>query len=347
MRTSLRLMTITFVISLLLVACGGEPEPETFTVGIIVTRPGSDPISEGFISGMTEAGYIEGENITYIREQTTNEIEDIEAIVERLKEQNVDLILSRGTTLSVNLRGVMEETDAPVVFVPVHDPVRLGLVESITHPGANFTGVFSSRLTDKRLEWFLKVSPDTSHIFAITATDDANIIEEAEVLKEAADEQGVTLIMVEANSPEDIPTLLNDIPDEVDAIYILPASLFHTYLPLYIEVALEHRLPLMASQGIENGTLLSFGTDELGFGLQASRMAEQILQGVPPSDIPVEEADAFLTINVQTANTIGLDIPSEVLDQADTIVRETIFIDEFEVEADHGHGHANEQDHGD
>ncbi|MBN1584041.1 MAG: sugar ABC transporter substrate-binding protein, partial [Anaerolineae bacterium] len=135
----LRLLGIFFIITgLLLAACGSRPK--TYTIGVINIVPALDATLEGFKEGMIELGYIEGENITYIYEGATVEMDKIDAVAQSLVAAEVDLILSLTTPASRAAQRATTGTDIPVVFVPVTDPVGAGLVASLRQPGGNMTG---------------------------------------------------------------------------------------------------------------------------------------------------------------------------------------------------------------
>ena len=111
-------------------------------------------------------------------------------------------------------------------------------------------------------------------------------------------------------------------PANVDAILMLPSGFFTSLAPKFVEASIERKLPVLSiARQCEQGVLISYGHDYRPIGKQGARLAEQILKGTPPSDLPVESPDWYLCINLQTAQAIGLDIPDDILQQADTIIR--------------------------
>ena len=306
------------VLSLLLMNCNGGPK--TYTIGVVNLAPGLDAVMEGFKEGMAELGYTEGENVTYIYEGATNSIDTLNAVAQDLVQANVDLILSITTPATLAAQRATANTDIPVVFVPVTDPVGAGLVDSLRNPGGNITGITFGAQEARRLEWLIQVVPTIEEIYIPYNPEDRSAALALETVSEAAAALGVELIMHEARNDEEITTAVENTPGEADAIFLLPDSLLGGRATEF--VALE--LPTSgANPGDLNvhGVLTSYGIEQSSSGKQAARLADQILQGARPADLPVEMADFYLAINLKTAKAIGLDVPYEILQQADIIVR--------------------------
>jgi putative ABC transport system substrate-binding protein len=311
---------IVFIITgLLLADCGDRPK----TVGVINFISTLDITVEGFKEGMAEFGYIEGENITYLYEGATNRIDTLDSVAQRLVEAHVDLILSISTPATLAAQRATADTGIPVVFVPVTDPVGAGIVKSLRRPGGNITGVTFGIQEGPRLEWLVHIAPTIEDIYIPYNPEDRSAVLALEVANAAAAKLGVKLIARKVRNLEEITAAIEDIPDEADAIFILPDSLVSARLDELIEAANTRKLPTSGPNNvlIEVGVLTVYGVREEATAKQAARLADQILSGIKPADLPVETAEPYFTINLKTAEAIGLDIPDEVLLQADTIIR--------------------------
>ena len=142
--------------------------------------------------------------------------------------------------------------------------------------------------------------------------------------REATTELGVELIAREVRNPEEVIAAIEHIPEEADAIFLLPDSLVSTRLSDLLKAADELQLPTSGANTEDvktHGVLISYAMEQISAGKQAARLADQIFQGVKPADLPIEMAEFYLAINLKTAETIGLNIPDEILLQADTIIR--------------------------
>lgn len=310
------------VLSLVLTACGGA-KPKTYTIGVVSPSANLVYVVENFKAGLTELGYVEGENITYIYEGPIS-TDELDATVQSLVKAKVDLILAVTTPATLAAKKATEGTNIPVVFIPVTDPVGAGVVASLTKPGGNLTGVTYTTQEGRRLEWLLQVAPTIKQVYIVYNSKDQSPVLALKMVSESAAKLGIELITREASTPEEIKAAFQDTPKEVDAIFVLPDTTVYAQRAEWLKLALERKLPTSGPNvtTVNDGVLTAYGVD-LGIAAkqQAARLANQILQGVKPADLPVEIANYFTAINLQTAQAIGLDVPDDVLRQADTIVR--------------------------
>jgi putative ABC transport system substrate-binding protein len=322
LRKGWRIFLGIIVLSLLLAACGDDQK--TYTIGVINLSPSLDDIVEAFKEGMTELGYIESENVTYVYEGSVG-VDKLDEVAQSLVEADVDLILSLTTPATKAVQQATAGTNIPVVFIPVTDPVGAGIVDSLTNPGGNLTGVTYSTQEGQRLEWLLQVDPTIEQVYIVYNPQDQSPVLALEAVSETAAQLGVELITHEAGTPEEIAAAFENIPEEADAIFFLPDSVVNVRIADWLETATELKLPTSGSNTslvVEDGALTSYGIDlTISARQEAARLADQILRGIKPGDLPVEMAEFYLAINLKTAEAIGLDIPDDILLQADIIVR--------------------------
>jgi putative ABC transport system substrate-binding protein len=321
-RTRWMAVALLILAGLLLAAC--QPtQPKTVTIGVVNLAPVLNPIFDGFKTGMTEMGYIEGEDVTYIYEGPVGSIDKLEPAIQSLLDSDVDLILSISTPATQAAQRVTAGTDMPVVFVPLTDPVAAGVVQSLSQPGGNITGVTFGASEARRLEWLLKTVPNVKRIYVPYNPDDESPVIALARVSEAASKLGVELVLREARNSDEITAAIEAIPDDVDAIFLLPDSLMVSRASDFVAATLDLNLPFAVpgDEEVEAGALISYSMNFHASGEQAARLADQILKGTKPADLPVETTEFFLVINLQTAEAIGLDIPDQILRQADTIIR--------------------------
>jgi putative ABC transport system substrate-binding protein len=299
---------------------GGCSRSKVFKVGVAVTTPAMESYFEGFRAGMAELGYTEGKNLTYVYDGPSSE-QAIASVLEDLRRKKADLIFAVGEPAALQAQKTFAGTNVPVIFTPVLNAVELGLVKDVAMPGGNVTGVQLGDFTGKRLEWLKKIAPRTKRVFVPHEPAFRNLWIEG--LKQNAPALGIAIVVREVRSKEDLFVVLADLPKEVDAIFLPPDRLLLDNIDRIVTAAIDRNLPLEVTNNsqVKEGALLSFGTDRQAVGEQAARMADQVLKGVSPGEVPVETAEYFLTINLRTAESIGLDIPDSILQQADTIVR--------------------------
>lgn len=301
-----------------------DTSDKTYTIGVVNLGAALEPVLEGFKSYMEENGYVEGENVTYIYDGPVNEIPPLDAEAQKMVDADVDLILSLTTPASQATKRVTADNHIPVVFAPITDPVSTGLVESLANPSGNLTGVTFGPQVGLRMEWLLRIDPSIKRVWIPYNSDDASPIAALAILEDNASALDVEYETVVARNPDEISAAIENIPDDIDAIFLLPDTVNVSNVDQYIQAALEKDLPLSvpSKPAVEQGALISYSMDFVEVGKQAGRLGAQILEGAKPSDLPVEVSEFFLTINLHTADTIGLDISTEILRQANDIFRE-------------------------
>ena len=319
----IRIAILFIIASVLLTACDND-QTKSYTVGVINIVPDLDENVAGFKEGMAELGYIEGENLTFIYEGATVDFDKLDAVAQGLVAADVDLILSLSTPATKAVKQATAGTDLPVVFSAVMDPVGAGIVNSLRQPGGNITGVTFGVQEARRMEWLVRIAPTIEKIYIPYNPEDQSPVLALAAVSQVAVKLGVELITREIRYPEELKAAIENIPAEADAVFLLPDSLLSTRLPDLAEAATKLKLPVSgANVGVVKTfkVLTSYGFDRITAGKQAARLADQIFQGVNPADLPVETPEFYLAINLKVAEAIGLDIPDEILRQAEIIIR--------------------------
>jgi putative tryptophan/tyrosine transport system substrate-binding protein len=311
------------VISLLLTGCGGAPKAKTYTIGVLNFSPNLEVTVTSFKEGLTELGYVEGKNVTYIYEGPVS-ADKLDAVAQSLVKAKVNLILALTTPATKAAQKATAGTDIAVVFLPVTDPVGAGVVASLTKPGGNTTGVTYLTQEGKRLEWLLRVAPTIKQVYIVYNPKDQSPVLALKMVSETAAKLGVELITREASTPEQVEAAFKDIPKEADAIFLLPDSVINARVKDWFKLAVEHKLPTSGPNvaTVNDGALTAYGVDlAIAARKQAARLAHRIFQGDKPAGLPVEMADYFTAINLQIAQAIGLNVPDDIVRQANTVIR--------------------------
>lgn len=311
------------VFSLLLTACGGLTKPKTYTVGVILYTPTLEFTWTGFKQGMTDLGYIEGQNISYIYAGPIDNINKLDGVAQDLVKAKVDLILAISTPAAQAAKRATANTKIPVVFVPLTDPVGAGLVTSLTQPDGNITGVTFGIQEARRLEWLTRIAPATKRVYIIHNPDDTSANLALKMVTATAANLGLEIISREARTPDEVDAALAKLPENIDALYLVPDVKTEAKLADILAVTNSRRLPTSVAnvERVKEGALFTFAFKQDAAGRQAARLADQILRGIQPADLPVETTEFFLAINLKTAQAIGLVVPDDILSQADTIYR--------------------------
>jgi putative ABC transport system substrate-binding protein len=316
-------IVIVIVVGGLLWRARSTEQSKIQIVGVVNYSIGLVPVLEGLKARMVELGYVEGEDITYIYNGVIEEVEAIDSEIESLLAQEVDLLFVLGTPPALQAKQAVEGTDVPVIFSPVVNPVEEGVVDDIRRPGGNVTGVQATEFAPKALEFLLKIVPGTTKVYVPYNPEDRVSVTSIEPLKETASVLGVELVLGEVSTPEELSSVVEALPGDVRAIFLVAVPSIESNIAPMVEAAAERGIATGTVHPfyIKDGALYSYGGSLFAMGEQAARMVDQAFRGVAPADTPVEMAEGFLTINLPAVQAVGLDIPDDILQQADTIIR--------------------------
>jgi putative tryptophan/tyrosine transport system substrate-binding protein len=236
-----------------------------------------------------------------------------------------DVLIAPNTQTAVALKS--ETASIPIVFVSAGDPVGLGLVQSLSRPGGNITGLASTipGFSGKTIEILREMVPTASKIAVLA--NPGNPIHRllvAEELPPAAQKLGAALPIVEATTAEELDiAFASAATQHADTIIVLGDPLTFRYATQVAALAAKHRLPAiyLGRQFATNGGLISYGPDFADLFLRAGGYVDKILKGTKPSDLPVEQPTKFeLVINLKTAKALGLTVPPTLLARADEVI---------------------------
>ena len=298
--------------------------PQPYRIGVINFLPQMDALLDGFKEGMADAGYIEGEDIEFVYEGHAESLDHLGDIaIDLVENQNVDMLLSLSTASTKAAFTATRDNPVPVVFAPVTDPVGNGFVKSLSEPGGNLTGVTNGGSVAKRLDWLITLAPDLETLYIPYNSLDGSAVSAFAATQEAAAEFNITIIPYQIENDADVRASIRDMPTHVDGVMLMPDILAISRIEWYLEEVVARQIVFtgVSTSSAERGALMAFGLDFFDTGKQASRLADQIIQGTSPADLPVETAEFLLHINLKTANNIGLEISDEIIDQADEIIK--------------------------
>ena len=279
-----------------------------------------------FRKGLSEAGYVEGQNVAVAYRWAEGQNDRLPALAAELARQRVAVIATPGST-ATTLAAKAATATIPIVFSIGTDPVKLGLVASLNRPGGNATGIsdFGVEIAAKRLGLLHELLP-TATRFGVLVNPDNPYLTESFVteLQTAASAIERQIEVVTASTNGDIDTAFATlIKKRADALLISPDPLFVTRRVQLITLAVRHALPALYHRRElpEAGGLMSYGSDLSDQFRQTGVSVGRILKGEKPAEMPVQLPTRFeFVINLQTAKTIGIEIPATLLSLADEVI---------------------------
>lgn len=283
----------------------------------------SQNLVSAFRRGLRETGFVEGENVAIEWRSAEDHPDRLPALVAELIQRPVAVIV--GNVLSA-LAAKAATTTVPIVFATGADPIRDGLVASVNRPGGNVTGVvfISSVLGTKRLELLHQLVPKVSTIGMLVNPGSPNTDAEREDVQAAALAIGQKLIILDVHSVDGIEAAFATLVQRgAGAVYAGVGAFFNSHTDQVISLAARYALPTSYGRlnAVASGGLMSYATSQKEAYRQAGIYAGRILKGEKPGDLPVIQSTKFeLALNLKTAKTLGLEIPSPLLALATEII---------------------------
>jgi putative ABC transport system substrate-binding protein len=286
-----------------------------------------NPYWQAAVEGLRERGYIPGQNLVIECRWTEGQDAKAQTLAAELVRFNPDLIVAMTT---VNVRAAKQATSTiPIVMAGVIEPVRRGLVPSLTRPGGNVTGLTESlmEMEGKRLQFLKEAVPTASRVAQLISSERPLDKVFTEHLAEAARALGVTLQTYSfAGSEEFADAFTAMIKAGEEALFIVSTPIFEAgdRPKRIVELAAQNRLPAIypSRAFTDAGGLMAYNVDDNAVRRRISFYVDKILKGANPGDLPVEQPTKFvLTINLKTATALGLTIPPSLLIMADEVIK--------------------------
>jgi putative tryptophan/tyrosine transport system substrate-binding protein len=286
-------------------------------------RPGLPPNVEAFRRGLAEVGF---SDVTIDYLTTDGHNERLLAIAAEVVNRRPAAIFALGGATASAAKAATQTI--PIIFTAGADPVELGLVASLNHPGANLTGVagLGTEIATKRLELLHKAVPAKQSIALLTGPADApNNQVEARLMQSAARTLGLRLQVINVTADTEMaPIFATLLEQQIGAIVVVGSSvILLAKRDQILTLAARFALPTMFaySSQVRAGGLLSYGTDPIDVLRQAGVYTGRILKGEKPADLPVVQPTKFeFVINLRTAKALGFQIPADVLALADEVI---------------------------
>jgi putative tryptophan/tyrosine transport system substrate-binding protein len=279
----------------------------------------------GFRKGLSESGYVEGQNVTVEYHWLEGQYDRLPALLADLVRRQVAVIVTPGNVPS---RAAKAATAAiPIVFGVGEDPVQYGLVTSLARPGGNATGInfLVGEVTAKRLRLLHEAVPKAVRIAVLVNPGNVAVAEGTlRELQQAAPSMGLQIQVLNATTIGEIDAAFTKLAQEhPDALFVAADGLFASRRVQIVTLATRDRIPTI--YGIRDftaaGGLMSYGTDIVEMFRQLGLYTANTLKGAKPADLPVLQSSKFeFVINLTTAKALGLTIPPGVLSIADEVI---------------------------
>jgi len=281
----------------------------------------------GFRTGLGDFGFVEGQNVLIEYHWLEGQYDRVPALISELVRRRVSVIATPGNTPAA-LAAKAATSTIPIVFGVGDDPVSLGLVASLAHPGGNATGLnyFTAEAVPKRLGLLHELVSKAVRVAVLVnpgnlGTADAT----ARQVQDAARLIGLSVDILKASTSRDIEdAFATMVRDRTEALFVAGDGYFSSRRAQFATLSARHGIPASFAnrEYVESGGLMSYGTDAANRFRQVGAYTGQILKGAKPADLPVVQSTKFeFVINLGTARLLGLTIPETLLATADEVIQ--------------------------
>jgi len=321
-----RLIVIVMALGLFAAPLAAEAQHagKVWRIGVLGnSRTG--PEIGGLQQGLRERGYVEGTNLLVEWRFAEGRADRLRGLADELVSSEVDLIVTVASAAAMAVKRAT--TTIPIVFTIVHDPIAIGLVDSLARPAGNATGftTLAAELTGKRVGLLKEAVPALKAVAILT--DCSESLQQAQIFREsqaAAARLKLGVSRVEVRNRDELEKAFAQIHKaRARGVVLMPGYFIFENRARIAELATKSRLAVLGWQRAlaESGALVSYGPNHFELGRSAADYVDKILKGVKPADLPVQEPTRFeLVINMKTAKALGLTIPRSVLIRADEVI---------------------------
>lgn len=297
-----------------------------WTIGILVSSTPALYASrdQALLQGLRALGYEEGKNIVIERRYADGKVDRLAQLARELVERKPDLIVVGGTRVAIAAKKATNTI--PIVIAGAGDLVEAGLIDSFMYPGGNVTGVarMSADFFGARIKLIKEVLPKASQIAALSNARNPGHRRSLKDAELGARALNLRFETVSAQTPDELDGAIKTAAKTGgSALFIMTDAMFNSQVSRIAQLTIKNRLPSVYDRNefVEAGGLMSYGTNLADLSRRAAEYVDKILKGAKPGDLTLVQPTNFdLSINLKTANQIGVTIQPEVLQRAVKVI---------------------------
>ncbi len=319
LNTSILLLIITSIFTIATAHASGK---KIIAITEIVEHPSLQRAKEGIIDALKENGFEIGKNLFVIEKNAQSSLGNALMIAKQFVSIKPDAIVPISTPSAQAVVKVAANTDIPVVFSSVTDPVAAGLVADLAIATKDITGAIDYPLIEEEISLILSMIPSAKKIGFLYNVGEANSVKTIELFKEVIKGKIEYIDSHLANSNQIVQTF-SALVGKVDAIYIPSDNTVFAAMPKLVQLSRQHKIPVFSSDpdSVKQGVLACIGYTQYEVGRTAGKILARILAGEKMIKIEKPEK-AQIFINKITANSMGIEVPNELLGIKTDIVGE-------------------------
>lgn len=313
------------ILAITLFSCNTQTKKEKiYHIGVtqLMTNPGIDAIREGFISEMTNLGYKDSLNIKYTFGNSQGDNTVAQSIAKKFVNDKCDMIFAITTPTAQVCAQEIKGTNIPLVFGAVTDPVSAGLVNSLESPGGNITGTSDRWPTSAQFDLLIQLVPSVKRLGVVYNPGETNSESNIKEVEQVCKNKNLQLIKVAVSNTNEVYAAAQSLVGKIDAFYVSADNTVITAMDAVIKISEKNKIPLLpgVSSNVEQGGFGTLGPNYFDVGVEAAKIADRIIKGEKPANIPVSTAKNFeYFFNLKSAKATGVVIPEDLLKKASKI----------------------------
>lgn len=299
-------------------AAGSREDGDSYVVGIgqFAEHGSLDNCREGFLKGLAEEGIVEGENLTVLYENAQTDGGTASQIMANFLAKDVDMICAIATPIAQSAYSAARDTQVPVIYTAVTDPVLAELAGGDGTPVGEVTGTSDKLPVEEQLGMIREMLPDAKTIGILYSTSEINSASTIEEYKQAAPKYGFEIVESGISGTADIPLATDSLLEKVDCLNNLTDNTVVSVLPMILDKAAKKNIPVFGSEieQVKIGCLATMGLDYVSLGVQTGKMAAKVLKGEEKASGMKFEVitEASFYGNTKVAENLGITIPEEL-----------------------------------
>lgn len=302
--------------SLMSVLIGCKNDDGKVKIGVVqlVEHPALDSNYQGFVDGLAEAGYVNGENLVLDFNNAQGEQANCQTIAQKLVNDGDDMIFAIATPAAQAVANLTETI--PVLISSVTDPQSAKLVKTNEMPGTNVTGTSDLTPVAEQIKLLKKIIPTAKKVGLMYSSNEQNSIFQIDLAKKACEAEGLEYIEGTVSNSNEIQQVAQGLVGKVDVLYIPTDNMLASGMATVAMVANESKIAIICGEegGLEGGALATYGINYYELGKQTATMAVDIIEnGTNPAEMPIQYLSTCnLLVNQEAAALLGISIPEDL-----------------------------------
>lgn len=324
MKALIKTAAVMAALSLLCALAGcGEGKTETLKIGVIqfATHSSLDNCYTGFIQGLEENGYKVGENIEIDLQNAAADTSNTDLMAKNMVAGKYDLICAIATPAAMSAYAAARDSDIPVIFSAVSDPLSAGIVENLEAPGVNCTGTSDALDLEAQMQMIRAFLPEAKKIGIIFTTSEVNSVTHLSQFEALAPDYGFIIESVGVTQGSEVAgAAASLVASGVDCINNFTDNLVVENMSQVLNATNQAGIPLFGSEEeqVINGCLACQGIDYIALGRQTGAMAAAVLNGEAAGEIPVYVTSQYSPFyNSKVADALGVELPEQYANATD------------------------------